>query len=253
MNASVRWLLTGVVVGGLAIDAYTHFDLAAQYQFNRTSTVSQETLFRVEAVFAVVAAIALIVRATLLTGLLALAVAGGALALLLTYRYVDVGPDARPPQRDRRRFDRPDIGIHRRITPATMMAPGMVMPDGSTMGAGAPARNVADAGPSAAGPDDLLGRGPHRHHQGAGAEVRAGSVIAMVKARLHLHLPVPMGTFVLTVTESTNAATAQGFAAGLRAALRQSRSVAGLTATSLSTPQGLVALVKGNDTLQVDA
>jgi hypothetical protein len=91
MNATARWILTGVVVLGLAIDAYTHFDLAAQYQFNRTSTVSQETLFRIEAVLAIVAAVAIIVRANVWTVLLAVAVAGGGLALLLIYRYVNVG------------------------------------------------------------------------------------------------------------------------------------------------------------------
>jgi ABC-type Fe3+-siderophore transport system permease subunit len=91
MNAIARWTLTGLAVLGLAVDAYTHFDLATQYQFNRTSTVSQETLFRLEAVLAIVAAVAIIVRANIWTALLVIAVAGGGLALLLIYRYVNVG------------------------------------------------------------------------------------------------------------------------------------------------------------------
>ncbi|WP_096302425.1 hypothetical protein [Jatrophihabitans sp. GAS493] len=91
MNATARWILTSLVVVGLVVDAYTHFDLAGQYQFNRTSTVSQETLFRIEGLLAVLAALAVIVRANVWTALLAIAVAGGGLALLLLYRYVDVG------------------------------------------------------------------------------------------------------------------------------------------------------------------
>lgn len=91
MNATARWALTSLVVLGLAVDAYTHFDLAAQYQFTRTATVSQETLFRIEAVLALLAAVAVIVRANIWTALLAIAVAGGGLALLLVYRYVNVG------------------------------------------------------------------------------------------------------------------------------------------------------------------
>ncbi|SDJ28401.1 hypothetical protein SAMN05444157_2633 [Frankineae bacterium MT45] len=91
MNATARWVLTSFVVVGLVVDAYTHFDLAAQYQFNRTSLVSQETLFRVEALLALIAAVAIIVRANIWTALLALTVAGGGLLLLVLYRYVDVG------------------------------------------------------------------------------------------------------------------------------------------------------------------
>jgi uncharacterized membrane protein YagU involved in acid resistance len=84
-------MLTGFVVVGLAIDAYTHLDLASGYQFNRTSTVSEETLFRVESIFAIVAAVAVVLRANIWTALVAIAVAGGGLALLLVYRYVNVG------------------------------------------------------------------------------------------------------------------------------------------------------------------
>ncbi len=64
---------------------------------------------------------------------------------------------------------------------------------------------------------------------------------------------LPMGTFVLSVTESSNPSAAQEFAKGLRSALGRTRDVAGLTTTAFSTPPGLVALVKDSDTLQVDA
>ena len=56
-----------------------------------TSTVSQGTLFRVEAGIAIAAGVLLLVRANIWTALLVVLVAGGGLALLLLYRYVDVG------------------------------------------------------------------------------------------------------------------------------------------------------------------
>jgi hypothetical protein len=91
MNTLVRWALVVVAAVGLGIDAYTHFDLASLYDGNRTSTVSQGTLFRIEAVFAILVGVALIVRANVWTALAVVAVAGGGLFLLLLYRYVSVG------------------------------------------------------------------------------------------------------------------------------------------------------------------
>jgi hypothetical protein len=91
MNTAIRWSLTFVAVVGLAIDAYTHFDLAPQFVFNRTSTISEGTLFRIEGALAIAVAVLLVVWSRWWTTLVALAVAGGGLALLLIYRYVDVG------------------------------------------------------------------------------------------------------------------------------------------------------------------
>lgn len=91
MNVIVRWTLTVLIVAGLAVDAYTHLDLANLYRFNKTDTVSEETLFRIEAVLAILVAIAVLVRRNVWTALAAVLVAGGGLALLIVYRYVDVG------------------------------------------------------------------------------------------------------------------------------------------------------------------
>jgi hypothetical protein len=90
-SAVARWALVAIAVVGLAIDAYTHFKTADNYDLNTTGTVNQGVLFRVEASIAIVAALALIVRRTALTAAFALLVAGGGLALLLFYRYVAVG------------------------------------------------------------------------------------------------------------------------------------------------------------------
>lgn len=133
------------------------------------------------------------------------------------------------------------------------MSPGMVMPDGSTMAAVKPSASDAAAGPSA----------PAR--EVCSTEIR--SDIAKVLALKSVPAPsatwahhvytctyrLPMGTFVLSVTESTDATAARAFAAKLRAQLAGSRTVAGLTTTASATPNGTLALVKDNDTLQVDA
>ena len=88
---TIRTLLIVVVVVGLGIDAFVHFDLASRYAGVKSSTLSQGDLFRAEGAIAVLAAVALVVRPRRYTAALAfLATAGGTAAVLL-YRYVDVG------------------------------------------------------------------------------------------------------------------------------------------------------------------
>jgi drug/metabolite transporter (DMT)-like permease len=91
MNPIVRWGLVLLVVAGLVVDAWTHFDVAHLYTFNRTSTVNEGVLFRVEAVIALVSAALILARPNALTATFAALVAGGGAALLVLYRYVDVG------------------------------------------------------------------------------------------------------------------------------------------------------------------
>lgn len=90
MKPIARWALVAVVVIGLTIDAYNHFDVAHNYALNKTSTISEATLFRIEAALAVLAALLVIARANRWTAAFALAVAGGGLALLLLYKYDNV-------------------------------------------------------------------------------------------------------------------------------------------------------------------
>jgi hypothetical protein len=89
-SLALRWTLVAVTVVGLGIDAYTHFDLASLYSHSTTS-ITQQQLFYVEAVLAIVVAVALLFRVNLWTALAALLVSAGGLALLLLYRYVNVG------------------------------------------------------------------------------------------------------------------------------------------------------------------
>jgi hypothetical protein len=91
MNPIVRWSLTLVAVAGLAVDAYTHYDLASQYKFNKTSTISEGTLFKIEATLAIVVGLALILRADRLVSAAVFLVAAGGAGLLVLYRYVNVG------------------------------------------------------------------------------------------------------------------------------------------------------------------
>jgi len=91
MNVIARWGLVIVIVVGLGIDAYEHLKVAHNYVFNQTSTVSEATLFRIEAVMAIVAAVLVVVWASRWAAAIALAVAGGGLFLLVLYRYVNVG------------------------------------------------------------------------------------------------------------------------------------------------------------------
>ncbi|MDT4956439.1 MAG: hypothetical protein QOD31_238 [Pseudonocardiales bacterium] len=90
-SLGIRAVLIAIVVVGLAIDAYVHFDLASAFKHVKTSTLSEADMFRAEATVAVIAAIALLVRPNRYTaGFAFLVAAAGAVAVVVT-RYVDVG------------------------------------------------------------------------------------------------------------------------------------------------------------------
>ena len=95
MNArgwlALRVLLTVVVLAGLAVDVYVHFDLASSYVGVKSSTLNQGDLFRAEAILALIAGIALLVRPRRYTAAFAFLVTAGGTAAVLLYRYVDVG------------------------------------------------------------------------------------------------------------------------------------------------------------------
>jgi hypothetical protein len=88
---AIRTVLTVVVVAGLAIDAFVHFDLASNYAGIKSSTLSQADLFRAEGILAVIAGVALLVRPRRSTAALAFLVSAGGTAVVLLYRYADVG------------------------------------------------------------------------------------------------------------------------------------------------------------------
>ncbi|MFI6347524.1 hypothetical protein [Streptomyces sp. NPDC050560] len=95
--ARTRWarrLARGVArliaAAGLALDAQVHARLAPQYDTVNES-ISQGTLFRIEAALAALAALLILVWHHRISALFAWLVAAGGLALLLIYYWVDVG------------------------------------------------------------------------------------------------------------------------------------------------------------------
>lgn len=83
-------LLRVITAAGLAIDAYVTADLAPTYD-PISKSISQGDLFRIEAGLASLAALLVLVFAWRVTWAFAFLTAGGGLALLLIYRYVNVG------------------------------------------------------------------------------------------------------------------------------------------------------------------
>lgn len=91
---SNRWLIWAfclVVAAGLGVDAYVHLHIASSYAMVKTSFISQATLFRIEGVSAILAAVVLLVRPHWLTALFALLVSGGGVAAVLLYTNTDPG------------------------------------------------------------------------------------------------------------------------------------------------------------------
>ena len=89
-NGLARLVLRLLVAAGLVVDAYVHFDLASSYD-SAAVRVIQGTLFRIEAVAAVVAAVLVIAFRRWITDVLAFLVAIGGFAAVVLYRYVDLG------------------------------------------------------------------------------------------------------------------------------------------------------------------
>jgi hypothetical protein len=83
--------LAAVTAALLLVDAYVHFHDAGFYESVTTGTLSQATLFRVQAAVAVVVAIALLIRPGPAVWAIAVVVAGSAAVAVLLYTNVDVG------------------------------------------------------------------------------------------------------------------------------------------------------------------
>ena len=90
-RSPIQVALIAVVVVGLAVDAFVHFDLASAFQHVKTSTLSEADLFRAEASGAIVAAVLLLVRPRRYTAAIAFVVAAGGVVAVVLYRYVNVG------------------------------------------------------------------------------------------------------------------------------------------------------------------
>ena len=87
----MRLLLRLATATALAVDAYVHADLVPRYQPNSSGGLSQGDLFRIEAAFAALAALLLVLTGRRLAWLLALVVAASGVAAVLGYANYDVG------------------------------------------------------------------------------------------------------------------------------------------------------------------
>lgn len=90
-RSGTQWVLTALVVLGLAVDAFVHFDLASAFEGNRTSVLSEAQIFRAQSIVAIIVALGVLVRPRRYTAALAFLVAAGALIAVVLYRYVDIG------------------------------------------------------------------------------------------------------------------------------------------------------------------
>jgi len=84
------WTIQVVTAVGLAVDAYVHWDLAPVYAEVR-GPIGEGVLFRLEAVVALLTAVAVIATGRRAAYLAGAAVGASALAVLLVARYVDLG------------------------------------------------------------------------------------------------------------------------------------------------------------------
>ena len=75
----------------LGIDAYVHLHDAHFYDSAATSSLSEGTLFRAQAIVAVIVAVALLIRPHLVVWAVAVLVTASAVGAVLLYTYVDVG------------------------------------------------------------------------------------------------------------------------------------------------------------------
>jgi uncharacterized membrane protein YphA (DoxX/SURF4 family) len=92
LDSPYRMLLRVLTAIGLAVDAYVHADLAAQFDGNTGSGgFTQGDLFRIEAGFASLAALLVLLNGRRLAAAFAFLVALSALAAVIVTRYWDIG------------------------------------------------------------------------------------------------------------------------------------------------------------------
>jgi|tagenome__1003787_1003787.scaffolds.fasta_scaffold20197088_1 glucan phosphoethanolaminetransferase (alkaline phosphatase superfamily) len=84
-------LLAVITAALLGVDAFVHLRFAANYDGFKSSVMTEGTLFRIQAVVAIVVAVLLLIWPRILTWLLSLLVAGSAAIAVTLYTYVDVG------------------------------------------------------------------------------------------------------------------------------------------------------------------
>ncbi|MGH3913354.1 MAG: hypothetical protein ACRDTC_08090 [Pseudonocardiaceae bacterium] len=90
VRGPVTLLLRVVAAAGLVVDGYVHFELAAGYDAVG-STITQGTLFRVQGVIAILAAVLILLMGRAWVYLAAFLVAASALVAVVASAYIDLG------------------------------------------------------------------------------------------------------------------------------------------------------------------
>ncbi len=138
---------------------------------------------------------------------------------------------------------------------------GMVMADGSTMGAHA----ARPRSGRTAVTSSTAGRPSAAERMICGSETRTAitQVLGLTSPpnsaatwRNHTftcRYRLPMGNFVISVTQSTDSAAAKQYFSSLRTTLGATTTLAGLGQGAYGTTAGKVVLIKDHDTLTVDA
>ncbi|HEY1155855.1 MAG TPA: hypothetical protein VGE95_06170 [Arthrobacter sp.] len=89
-NRAAGWVLRVLTAAALAVDAVVHARLAPGYQAAAPEGIGEGNLFLAEATVASVAGLYVLIRGSRRAWVLALLTAGGGLAVLLLYRYIDI-------------------------------------------------------------------------------------------------------------------------------------------------------------------
>jgi glucan phosphoethanolaminetransferase (alkaline phosphatase superfamily) len=84
-------LLALITAALLGVDAYVHLHDAAKYDGFKSSVMTEGTLFRIQAVVAIVVGLLVLIWPRVITWLLTLLVAGSAAVAVTLYTYVNVG------------------------------------------------------------------------------------------------------------------------------------------------------------------
>jgi len=144
------------------------------------------------------------------------------------------------------------------------MTPGMVMPDGSTMGAGQMTPGMVMPNGSTMAPSSP-GTALSEAAKMICTDETRDNIATVLSVTLDLK-PVPTwqggtysctyrlptGTILLSVHESPDAPTAAAYTARQRPSIPDARDLVGLTKIAFGAPNGILVLQKDNDTLRVD-
>jgi hypothetical protein len=88
------YVLRAATAAALIVDAVVHFQDAHFYDANTGSLLDQGQIFRIQAVAAIIVALAVLIWPRWPSWLLAFLIAASACAAVVTYNYVDIGPIA---------------------------------------------------------------------------------------------------------------------------------------------------------------